>query len=270
MDNNITENTSVIKKLDVKKLINYLIVPLIFIGLIVYFAFLNNSYKNLTGKFTRQVEIVNNQNLIITNLNLKNTELSGIIKNYDQKFSFLQTNVAHLQQLTDNLKKSSDDKDIKIKLLEQEKGALESDVKSLRNTIVKMTAEIVEYSDELKKAKTETDQNDLIKKIAKLTEERNFLQDQVKQYEKIIDDLRKENTILAAKLRENLKKEGYEFNSQIGVWPKGSEALMKISRENLKKKLDELNKTKEKEEPKKEEKTEEKPKKQGFFKNLFK
>ena len=45
---------------------------------------------------------------------------------------------------------------------------------------------------------------------------------------------------------------------------------MKISRENLKKKLDELNKTKEKEEPKKEEKTEEKPKKQGFFKNLFK
>ncbi len=121
MDNNITENTSVIKKLDVKKLINYLIVPLIFIGLIVYFAFLNNSYKNLTGKFTRQVEIVNNQNLIITNLNLKNTELSGIIKNYDQKFSFLQTNVAHLQQLTDNLKKSSEDKDIKIKLLEQEK-----------------------------------------------------------------------------------------------------------------------------------------------------
>jgi len=205
MDNNITENTSVIKKLDVKKLINYLIVPLIFIGLIVYFAFLNNSYKNLTGKFTRQVEIVNNQNLIITNLNLKNTELSGIIKNYDQKFSFLQTNVAHLQQLTDNLKKSSED-----------------------------------------------------------------IQDQVKQYEKIIDDLRKENTILAAKLRENLKKEGYEFNSQIGVWPKGSEALMKISRENLKKKLDELNKTKEKEEPKKEEKTEEKPKKQGFFKNLFK
>lgn len=257
-------------KLNPKKIVNFLILPLSILGLITYFAFLNNSYKNLTGKFTRQVEIVNNQNLIITNLNLKNTELSGIIKNYDQKFSFLQTNVAHLQQLTDNLKKSSEDKDIKIKLLEQEKGALESDVKSLRNTIVKMTAEIVEYSDELKKAKTETDQNDLIKKIAKLTEERNFLQDQVKQYEKIIDDLRKENTILAAKLRENLKKEGYEFNSQIGVWPKGSEALMKISRENLKKKLDELNKTKEKEEPKKEEKTEEKPKKQGFFKNLFK
>jgi len=41
---------------------------------------------------------------------------------------------------------------------------------------------------------------------------------------------------------------------------------MKISRENLNKKLDELNKSKEKEEPK----IEEKPKKQGFFKNLFK
>jgi hypothetical protein len=133
-----------------------------------------------------------------------------------------------------------------------------------------MTAEIVDYSEELKKAKTETEQNDLIKKIAKLTEERNFLQDQVKQYEKIIEDLRKENTILAAKLRENLKKEGFEFNSPIGSWPKGAETLMKISRENFKKKLDELNKIKEKEEPKKEEKSEEKPKKQGFFKNLFK
>lgn len=270
MDNKITKNTSVTKKLDVQKLINYLIVPLIFIGLIVYFVFLNNSYKNLTSNFTKQVEIVNNQNLIITNLNLKNSELSGVITSYNQKFSFLQTNVTRLQQLTDNLKKSSDDKDIKIKLLEQEKGALESDLKSLRNTLVKMTAEIVEYSDELKNAKTETDQNDLIKKITSLTEERNFLQNQIKQYEKIIDELKKENIILAEKLRENLKKEGYEFNTKIGIWPKGSETLMKISRENLDKKLDELNKTKEKEEPKKEEKTEEKPKKQGFFKNLFK
>ena len=257
-------------KLNPKKIVNFLIVPLAILGLITYFVFLNNSYKNLTGKFNKQTEIVSNQNLLITNLNLKNSELSTVIKNYDQKFSFLQTNVVHLQQLTDNLKRSSEDKDIKIKLLEQEKGALESDVKSLRNTIQKMTAEIVEYSDELKKAKTETDQNDLIKKIAKLTEERNFLQDQVKQYEKIIEDLRKENTILAAKLRENLKKEGFEFNSPIGSWPKGAETLMKISRENLKKKLDELNKIKEKEEPKKEEKSEEKPKKQGFFKNLFK
>jgi len=270
MDNTTTEKPSFIKKLDAKKLINYLVVPIIFSGLIVYFVFLNNSYKNLTGKFNKQTEFVSNQNLLITNLNLKNSELSTVIKNYDQKFSFLQTNVAHLQQLTDNLKKSSDDKDIKIKLLEQEKGALESDVKSLRNTIVKMTAEIVEYSDELKKAKTETEQNDLIKKITKLTEERNFLQDQVKQYEKIIDDLRKENTILAAKLRENLKKEGFEFNSPIGSWPKGAETLMKITRENLKKKLDELNKIKEKEEPKNEEKNEEKPKKQGFFRNFFK
>jgi hypothetical protein len=129
-----------------------------------------------------------------------------------------------------------------------------------------MTAEIVEYSDELKKAKTEPEQNDLIKKIVTLTSERNFLQDQVKQYEKIIAELRKENTNLTAKLRENLKKEGYEFNHQIGEHPKGAELLMKISRENLNKKLDELNKSKEKEEPK----IEEKPKKQGFFKNLFK
>lgn len=253
-------------KLNSKKIVNFLILPLSILGLIIYFVFLNNSYKTLTSRFTKQTEIVVNQNLLITNISQKNTELSGIIKNYDQKFSFLQTNITRLQQLTDNLKKSSDDKDIKIKLLEQEKGALESDLKSLRNTLVKMTAEIVEYSDELKNAKTETDQNDLIKKIASLTEERNFLQNQVKQYEKIIDELKKENIILAAKLRENLKKEGYDFNTEIGEWPKGSEILMKISKENLKKKLEELNKIKEKEESK----NEEKPKKQGFFKNLFK
>ncbi len=266
MNNMITETSPVTKKLDIKKIISYLIVPIIFLGLIIYFVFLNNSYKTLTSRFTKQVEIVNTQNLIITNLSQKNNDLTGIIKNYDQKFSFLQTNVTQLQQLTDNLKKSSDDKDIKIKFLEQEKGALESDVKSLRNTIVQMTAEIVEYSDELKKAKTESDQNDLIKKIATITEERNFLQVQVKQYEKIIEDLKKENTILAAKLRENLKKDGYDFNTKIGEWPKGSELLMKISRENFKKKLDDIDKQKEKEPTK----TEEKPKKQWFFKNLFK
>ena len=266
MENHITTNATVTKKLDVTKLITYLAVPIIFLGLIVYFVFLNNSYKNLTGKFTKQVEIVNSQNLIITNISLKNSELSTLIKNYDQKFNVLQTNVTHLKQLTDNLKKSSDDKDIKIKLLEQEKGSLESDVKSLRNTIVQMTSEIVEYSDELKKAKTEPEQNDLIKKIVALTSERNFLQDQVKQYEKIIAELRTENTNLTAKLRENLKKEGYEFNNKIGEWPKGAVDMMKRSKESLNKKLDELNKSKEKEEPK----SEEKPKKQGFFKNLFK
>ena len=126
-----------------------------------------------------------------------------------------------------------------------------------------MTAEIVEYSEELKKAKTETEQNDLIKKIATLTSERNFLQEQVKQYEKIIDELRKENTVLASKIRENLKKEGYEFGTPIGTWPKGAEALMKISRENLKKKIEELSKQKE-------EKIEEKPKKESFFNKIFK
>ena len=266
MNNTITSNTQTTKKLDVEKIINYLVVPIIFIGLITYFVLLNNNYKRLTDKFTKQIEIVNSQDLIITNLTHKNIEISNVIKNYDQKFSFLQTNVTRLQQLTDNLKKSSEDKDIKIKLLEQEKGALESDVRSLRNTIVKMTAEIVEYSDELKNAKTETDQNDLIKKIASLTEERNFLQNQVKQYEKIIDELKKQNVILAEKLRENLKKEGYEFNNKIGEWPKGAVDMMRHSKENLNKKLNELDNSKEKKEPK----NEEKPKKQGFFKNLFK
>ena len=83
MENHITTNATVTKKLDVTKLITYLAVPIIFLGLIVYFVFLNNSYKNLTGKFTKQVEIVNSQNLIITNISLKNSELSTLIKNYD-------------------------------------------------------------------------------------------------------------------------------------------------------------------------------------------
>jgi hypothetical protein len=83
MNTNITNNTTVTKKLDVAKLITYLVVPIIFLGLIVYFVFLNNSYKNLTGKFTKQVEIVNSQNLIITNISIKNSELSTLIKNYD-------------------------------------------------------------------------------------------------------------------------------------------------------------------------------------------
>jgi len=51
MNTNITNNTTVTKKLDVAKLITYLVVPIIFLGLIVYFVFLNNSYKNLTEKF---------------------------------------------------------------------------------------------------------------------------------------------------------------------------------------------------------------------------
>ncbi len=84
-------------KLNPKKIVNFLIVPLAILGLITYFVFLNNSYKNLTGKFNKQTELVVNQNLLITNLNFKNSELSTVIKNYDQKFSFLQTNVAHLQ-----------------------------------------------------------------------------------------------------------------------------------------------------------------------------
>ena len=86
----------------------------------------------------------------------------------------------------------------------------------------------------------------MIKKIVALTSERNFLQDQVKQYEKIIAELRTENTNLTAKLRENLKKEGYEFNNKIGEWPKGAVDMMKRSKESLNKKLDELNKSKEK------------------------
>ena len=61
------------------------------------------------------------------------------------------------------------EKDIKIKDLTQEKSAVESDLKSLRNTLVKMTKEIVDLSGELKVAKTDKDQTELVTKIESLT-----------------------------------------------------------------------------------------------------
>ena len=73
--------------------------------------------------------------------------------------------------------------DVKIKDLTQEKSALESDLKSLRNTLVSMTKEIVDLGDELKVAKTDKDQNDLFTKIESVTKERDFLKNKIKEYE---------------------------------------------------------------------------------------
>ena len=238
------------------------VIVLVIFGLYTLFSSMNRDNKALTKKVVNQTEIVVNQSLLITNLNQKNVELATLLKSYDNKLSILHTNLTQLQSITEKLKVSSDEKDVKIKDLSQEKSALESDLKSLRNTLVKMTKEIVDLSDELKVAKTDKDQNDLVAKIEELTKERDFLKNKIAEYEKIIEELKKENALLAQNLRQNLKKDGYEFHNKLGEWPKGAEVLMRIAKQNAQKILDEVNKTDESKE-------EEKPKKVGFWKRIF-
>jgi chromosome segregation ATPase len=216
----------------------------------------------LSKKVANQSEIVVNQSLLITNLNQKNEKMTSLLKSYDNKLSILHTNLTQLQNITEKLKLSSDEKDIKIKDLTQEKSALESDLKSLRNTLVKMTKEIVDLSDELKVAKTDKDQNELVAKIEELTKERDFLKNKIVEYEKIIEELKRENALLAQNLRQNMKKSGYEFKNKLGEWPKGAEVLMKISNQhsnNLSKEINQVDESKQ----------EEKPKKVGFWKRIF-
>jgi predicted nucleic acid-binding Zn-ribbon protein len=238
------------------------VIVLITFGLYTLFSSLNRDNKALTKKVVNQTEIVVNQSLLITNLNQKNLELATLLKSYDNKLSILHTNLTHLQSITEKLKVSSDEKDVKIKDLSQEKSALESDLKSLRNTLVKMTKEIVDLSDELKVAKTDKDQNELVAKIEELTKERDFLKNKIVEYEKIIEELKRENALLAQNLRQNMKKSGYEFKNKLGEWPKGAEVLMKISNQhsnNLSKEINQVDESKQ----------EEKPKKVGFWKRIF-
>jgi len=237
----------------------------IILGLYMLFSSINKDNNDLSKKVTKQSEIVTTQSQLITNLNQKNYELTGILTSYDTKLGMLHSNMIELHTITEKLKTSSDEKDVKIKDLTQEKSALESDLKSLRNTLGKMTKEIVELSEELKSAKTEKDQSDLINQIASLTKERDFLKTKVSEYEKIIDALKKENANLALSMRQNLKKNGYEFKTKLGEWPKGAEVLMKISQQNMQKILDEINETK----PESTEEKQEPPKKIGFLKRLF-
>jgi chromosome segregation ATPase len=235
---------------------------LITFGLCALFSSLNKDNKVLSKKVANQSEIVVNQSLLITNLNQKNVEMTSLLKSYDNKLSILHTNLTQLQSITEKLKVSSDEKDIKIKDLTQEKSALESDLKSLRNTLVKMTKEIVDLSDELKVAKTDKDQNELVAKIEELTKERDFLKNKIVEYEKIIEELKRENALLAQNLRQNMKKSGYEFKNKLGEWPKGAEVLMKISNQhsnNLSKEINQVDESKQ----------EEKPKKVGFWKRIF-
>ena len=65
------------------------VIVLITFGLYTLFSSLNVDNKALTKKVVNQTEIVVNQSLLITNLNQKNTELSVLLKSYDNKLSIL-------------------------------------------------------------------------------------------------------------------------------------------------------------------------------------
>ena len=247
-----------------KKVLYALICIFVLILIVLYsqFSSINKHNKDLSKKIGNQNLIVMNQTLLITNLTQKNSELSVLLSNYDSKLSILHTNMIELQSITEKLKLSSDEKDIKIKDLTQEKSALESDLKSLRNTLVSMTKEIVDLGDELKVAKTDKAQNELLSKIELLTKERDLLKNKIVEYEKIIEELKKENVILAQNLRQSVKKSGYEFKNKLGEWPKGGEVLMRMSSYHTNNSLKENSNVSEP-------KQDEKPKKVGFWKRIF-
>ena len=132
------DNTDDLKKFSVKnKPVLYTVIfaiVTILVGLYMLFYSINKDNKDLSKKVSTQSEIVSTQSQLITNLNQKNYELSGILTSYDAKLGILYSNLVELQTITEKLKTSSDEKDVKIKDLTQEKSALESDLKSLRNT----------------------------------------------------------------------------------------------------------------------------------------
>lgn len=159
----------------------------------------------------------------------KKKELEGFVTEYNLKFQVIQTNLITLNGLTENLKKSIDEKDVKINSLVNEKTALENDAKALRNTIVKMTAELAELGGELSKAKSENDENKLLSRINELTQERNALSTELKKYQTAIELLKKENQDLAAKMRLGVKETGYTFTTKVEESRKFGEVLIKLN-----------------------------------------
>ena len=72
----------------------------------------------------------------------------------------------------------------------------------------------------------------------------------LKNYEKVQMEIKQENSLIALKIRENLKKEGYEFQNKLEDWPKPNETLITIPKQNLQQRIEQItNPT----EPKKEE-----------------
>ena len=129
----------------------------------------NQEFKDLQTHAVKLSEIITNQKSTITNLNFKTIELNNLITKNNEKIAVFQANLTNSDKIIQGLKTELIEKEIRIKDLSIDKTALESDSKAIKNTLVKMTSDIINYSDELKKATTEQDQNQLLKKVLKLT-----------------------------------------------------------------------------------------------------
>jgi len=203
---------------------------------VTIFGFLSYYVLTLSSKVEKygtEVTSLTQQNESLSkNLNTTETkkkELEGFITEYNLKFQVIQTNLITLNGLTDNLKKSIDEKDVKINSLVNEKTALENDAKALRNTIIKMTAELAELGGELSKAKSENDENKLLSRINELTQERNTLAAELKKYQLAIELLKKENLDLATKMRSSVNEKGYTFTTKVEEPRKFGEVLVKLN-----------------------------------------
>ena len=208
----------------------------VLILLITIFGFLSYYTITLSSKVKKYgIELTNltqkNESLSknLDTTETKKKELEGFVTEYNLKFQVIQTNLITLNGLTENLKKSIDEKDVKINSLVNEKTALENDAKALRNTIVKMTAELAELGGELSKAKSENDENKLLSRINELTQERNALSTELKKYQTAIELLKKENQDLAAKMRLGVKETGYTFTTKVEESRKFGEVLIKLN-----------------------------------------
>ena len=232
-----------IEKVDNKKNYKIILFCLLILSILPVFFFLkqkNQEFKDLQIHAVNLSEIITNQKSTITNLNFKTIELNNLITKNNEKIAGFQANLTNSDKIIQGLKTELIEKEIRIKDLSIDKTALESDSKAIKNTLVKMTSDIINYSDELKKATTEQDQNQLLKKVISLTENRDLLINHLKNYEKVQMEIKQENALIALKIRENLKKEGYEFQNKLEDWPKPNETLITIPKQNLQQRIEQI------------------------------
>lgn len=217
------------KVLQYKKYI--VIGSVVLIGLLLLLSIRGLINKNKANKETIQTLSQENK-LLSTNILKaieKNKQLDMLVRGYDVKFSGVQSNLIILNDLTGKLKKSLDEKDEKINALTAEKGALESDARTLRNTIVRLTSDLNKLGNELTVAKTDVDQNKLLEKITELTKERDILVAKLKEYELTIVQLKEENIKLSKNKRIEIKEIGYKFPTEVGEIPSKVNILTKIA-----------------------------------------
>jgi len=200
----------------------------------------NEEFEQLKIHSLNQSEIISNQNSIITNLTEKKLELSLLLLKNNEKLTLFQTNLANFEKILQSQKTELTEKELRIQDLSIDKSAIESDSKAIKNTIIKMTSDIINFNDDLKKVTLENEQNELLKKVISLTEDRNVLINHLKNYEKVHMEIKQENALFALKIRENIKKEGYEFQNKLGDWPKQNEILIKTPKQNLQQRIEQI------------------------------